>query len=110
MAGSGLLIRDAAADEAGEDSGGLDAAYRTSSRSTAEDIPVLLAHPDARLLVAELVEGDHPWALAVWESAGYVHDAPMRRYHLDIGQQEDQFGKGRRHGGQEVRGNPTGKS
>ena len=40
------------------------------------------------LRITALVEGDHDYATQFWESAGYVHDEAMRRYHLDIGTQE----------------------
>ena len=32
--------------------------------------------------VTALVEGDHEYATGFWESAGYQHDARMRRYSL----------------------------
>lgn len=34
--------------------------------------------------VTALVEGDHEYATGFWESAGYTHDAGMRRYSLDL--------------------------
>jgi ribosomal protein S18 acetylase RimI-like enzyme len=39
--------------------------------------------------ITALVEGDHDWAISFWESCGYEHDVAMRRYHLDVGKQED---------------------
>jgi GNAT superfamily N-acetyltransferase len=32
--------------------------------------------------ITALVEGDHEYATSFWESAGYHHDAGMRRYSL----------------------------
>ena len=48
------------------------------------------AHAGLRSLgcsrITALVEGDHDCATRFWESAGYKHDVPMRRYHLDLGE------------------------
>jgi ribosomal protein S18 acetylase RimI-like enzyme len=34
--------------------------------------------------ITALVEGDHDYATSFWESAGYKHDAGMRRYSKDF--------------------------
>jgi len=34
--------------------------------------------------ITALVEGDHDYATSFWESAGYRHDAGMRRYSKDF--------------------------
>lgn len=34
--------------------------------------------------ITALVEGDHEYATTFWESAGYRHDAGMRRYSMDV--------------------------
>jgi ribosomal protein S18 acetylase RimI-like enzyme len=34
--------------------------------------------------ITALVEGDHDYATSFWESAGYKHDAGMRRYSKDL--------------------------
>lgn len=34
--------------------------------------------------ITALVEGDHDYATGFWESAGYSHDAGMRRYTLEF--------------------------
>jgi ribosomal protein S18 acetylase RimI-like enzyme len=35
--------------------------------------------------ITALVEGDHEYATEFWESAGYHHDATMRRYSKNLG-------------------------